>query len=155
AVKWPDLLKDFWFACGAGHGTIAALLQDRPGAVRAPVPYHVVINGRTTTSPSHGCGGMMRVAPIGFLNETPEKIFETGCESAAITHGTPPAYVASGIVALYTHFASRDMDMPEILKNTRDVLEKFSGDAAYGPGIGPCLAMMAHAEARAAAKPHD
>ena len=154
-VKWPDMLPDFWFACGAGHGTIAALIQDKPGTVNVPVDYDVVLDGKQVKSPSHGCGGMMRVAPIGFLDKPPEEIFEIACESAAITHGNPPAYVASGIIALYVHFAAQDMQMKDVLQNTRNILQKFSGNPAYTGGIKTCLKMIDHAEQKALEKPHD
>jgi len=46
---------------------------------------------------SKGCGGVMRVAPIGFLADNP---FELGCEAAALTHGHPTGAIAAGALAL-------------------------------------------------------
>lgn len=60
---------------------------------------------------SKGCGGVMRVAPIGMYFATlaakgdvdkatlVEEAFATGCRSAAITHGHPTGQLASGVFA--------------------------------------------------------
>ena len=47
---------------------------------------------------SKGCGGVMRAAPAGLMFP-PGRAFEVGCETAAITHGHPTGYVASGALA--------------------------------------------------------
>jgi hypothetical protein len=46
---------------------------------------------------SKGCGGVMRVAPIGLVSEAP---FDVGCRAAAITHGHPSGWIAAGAFAL-------------------------------------------------------
>ena len=48
---------------------------------------------------SKGCGGVMRVAPVGLYEQDPERAFDLGCEVAAITHGQPTGYLASGCLA--------------------------------------------------------
>ncbi len=57
---------------------------------------HIPINN------SSGCGGVMRVAPVGLFFEDPEKAFHIGMASAAITHGNPNAFIPSGILASIT-----------------------------------------------------
>lgn len=53
---------------------------------------------------SKGCGGVMRVAPIGLfawrLGWTPELAFETGTQVAGITHGHPTGELAGGALAV-------------------------------------------------------
>lgn len=49
---------------------------------------------------SKGCGGIMRVAPVGFLPMDNSFIFELGCEQAALTHGHPFGYLSAGYFAL-------------------------------------------------------
>ena len=46
---------------------------------------------------SKGCGGVMRVAPVGLIGNDP---FQLGCETAAVTHGHPTGYLAAGALAL-------------------------------------------------------
>jgi ADP-ribosylglycohydrolase len=47
---------------------------------------------------SKGCGGVMRVAPIGLCAEC-QQAFDLACEAAAITHGHPSGYLAAGTFA--------------------------------------------------------
>ena len=48
---------------------------------------------------SKGCGGVMRAAPVGLYEQNPERAFDLACEVAAITHGHPTGYLASGCLA--------------------------------------------------------
>ncbi|WP_312136388.1 ADP-ribosylglycohydrolase family protein [Brevundimonas sp.] len=58
----------------------------------------------TTSSPinnSKGCGGVMRVAPVGFnLSVSDAQTYELGAQSAALTHGHPLGYISSGVMAV-------------------------------------------------------
>ena len=47
---------------------------------------------------SKGCGGVMRVAPVGLVFQG-RKAFQIACQCAAITHGHPSGYISSGIFA--------------------------------------------------------
>ena len=50
---------------------------------------------------SKGCGGVMRVAPVGLVwPDDEEAAFEYGCKAAAITHGHPSGYLAAGVLAV-------------------------------------------------------
>lgn len=48
---------------------------------------------------SKGCGGVMRVAPVGLFFNDYEVAFEKACQAAAITHGHPTGYLAAGCLA--------------------------------------------------------
>ena len=72
-----------------GDTCISALLQNRMGTIARPL------------NDSKGCGGVMRAAPLGFL-ESPMRL---GCETAAITHGHPGGYIPAGILADIVHQA--------------------------------------------------
>src|SRR5439155_11342308 len=45
---------------------------------------------------SKGCGGVMRVAPIGLVSD---KAFDLACDAAALTHGHPAGWLAAGAFA--------------------------------------------------------
>jgi ADP-ribosylglycohydrolase len=152
AIKWPEGSDKFWFYCGAGRGTIAALMQDEPGSVARPINYDCVIRGQHTTGPNPGCGGMMRVAPLALLDLSDKEIFELGCESAALTHGHPEAFVATGAVALLEHYAARDIDMPDAVRKTKAMLEQYRGNPDYATGVDACVKALTAAEQ---AKPDD
>jgi ADP-ribosylglycohydrolase len=49
---------------------------------------------------SKGCGGVMRIAPVGLLlRDGAFDVFDVGCEIAAITHGHPAGYLSAGYLA--------------------------------------------------------
>lgn len=57
--------------------------------------------GRFARNNSKGCGGVMRVAPVGlFFNDDVELAYAEGCKSAALTHGHPSGIGASGALAM-------------------------------------------------------
>ena len=67
--------------------------------------------GKPAPNDSKGCGGVMRVAPIGMLfhglmltcpnarSEHYHRSFALGCEAAALTHGHPTGYLTAGVMA--------------------------------------------------------
>ncbi|WP_054742614.1 ADP-ribosylglycohydrolase family protein [Cellulosilyticum ruminicola] len=71
----------------AGITSITALGKGIKGSVAHPV------------NDSKGCGGLMRIAPIGLV-DLEEDVFEIGCEVAAITHGGACAYLPAGTLAV-------------------------------------------------------
>lgn len=54
---------------------------------------------------SKGCGGVMRVAPVGLA--LPDRAFDAGCEAAAITHGHRTGWLAAGYLAQLVADVSR------------------------------------------------
>jgi ADP-ribosylglycohydrolase len=72
-----------------GRTCLAGLSAGRPGTVAEPI------------NDSKGCGGVMRIAPVGLLGaESEHDPFELGCDLAALTHGHPCGYLAAGAMAL-------------------------------------------------------
>jgi len=80
-----------------GSTCLSALIAGKMGTVAQPV------------NTSKGCGGVMRVAPVGlFCRALPdagddrkrgEMAFELGCAASAITHGHPLGYLPAGFLA--------------------------------------------------------
>lgn len=142
-IAWPDHVKPFWFHCGAGSGTIAALLQDEPSRVGHIIDYCCTVRGKEVKSPNQGCGGMMRVAPVGFLPEISlAETFRLAAESAAPTNAHPDAYVAAGITALYIRLAAAGMDMPDAIDQALDIAAGYAADPDYREGIAQCRAAI-------------
>jgi ADP-ribosylglycohydrolase len=94
---------------------------------------------------SKGCGGVMRVAPVGLA--WPDDPFRFGCEVAALTHGHPTGYLAAGCLARIIHelVAGADLDtaveraMSELARypdheETLHALERAEAFAAMGEG---------------------
>jgi len=65
-----------------------------------------------TINNSKGCGGVMRVAPVGVM-DSPDVAFETGAEAAAITHTHPTGYLAAGALAVIIHGLLRGVRLDE------------------------------------------
>ena len=67
--------------------------------------------GQPAQNDSKGCGGVMRVAPIGMLfhalthgspslrSENFARAFDLGCDAAALTHGHPTGFLTAGVMA--------------------------------------------------------
>ncbi|HEX6828337.1 MAG TPA: ADP-ribosylglycohydrolase family protein [Burkholderiales bacterium] len=71
-----------------GMTCLQALKAGGGGTIAAPINH------------SKGCGGVMRVAPIGLIREyTPDRAFELAASAAALTHGHPGGYLPAGALA--------------------------------------------------------
>ncbi len=66
---------------------------------------------------SKGCGGVMRVAPVGLLMENP---FDYGCKSAAITHGHPMGQIPAGCLAVLIRAIITGADLPDAITEARE-----------------------------------
>src|SRR5690606_8870252 len=69
-----------------GNTCLSALTSGQAGTMEQPI------------NDSKGCGGIMRIAPVGLVFRD-RTAFRIGCELAAITHGHPTGYLASGVFA--------------------------------------------------------
>jgi ADP-ribosylglycohydrolase len=93
------LTQDFlWHQRSPGATCVSALSLGQPGSMTAPV------------NDSKGCGGVMRVAPIGLAAADP---FTLGCQAAALTHGHPAGYLAAGAFAVMIAELARGASLPD------------------------------------------
>ena len=88
-VRSPLLKTKELFARRAPGNTCLQALMDAKdqnyGTIEEPI------------NDSKGCGGVMRVSPIGLaLYHNPKKAFEIGCQVAAITHSHPTGFISAG-----------------------------------------------------------
>lgn len=139
SIPWPSAVRSLWFPCGAGRGTIAALMQPQPGSVSQPLNYDCTVRGKRIQGPNNGCGGLMRVAPLAFLELELDDIFTLACESAAVTHGHPEAFVATGAIALFINCARMGIGIKESAELTNHTLHQHSRSPEYLAGIAPCV----------------
>ncbi len=79
--------KELFSLRAPGNSCLSALRSGKMGKMNNPV------------NNSKGCGGVMRMAPVGLALKDAEKAFQIGCECAAITHGHPTGYLAAGTLA--------------------------------------------------------
>ncbi|AKE94629.1 ADP-ribosylglycohydrolase family protein [Cronobacter sakazakii] len=87
----------------AGHN---ALFHARaPGNTCLSALREMRAFGKPARNDSKGCGGVMRVAPVGLFymrypgGDLLKAAFDTGCQLAALTHGHPTGYLTGGVLA--------------------------------------------------------
>ncbi len=79
----------------------------------------------TITKPlndSKGCGGIMRVAPVGLVRG--HDPFDLGCELAAITHGHPSGYLAAGFCARLIHDLRNEVGLQDAIAQAASRLKQ-------------------------------
>jgi ADP-ribosyl-[dinitrogen reductase] hydrolase len=79
--------KELFSLRAPGNSCLSALKAKTMGTIDDPV------------NDSKGCGGVMRIAPVGLAFSDMEKVFHIGCQCAAITHVHPTGYLAAGTLA--------------------------------------------------------
>jgi ADP-ribosylglycohydrolase len=95
-----------------GNTCLDALTTGIPGSVTLPA------------NDSKGCGGVMRVAPIGLAGGDP---FTLGCQAAALTHGHRSGYLAAGALALMISQLTRGRSLSDAAVNAIDALRATPG----------------------------
>ncbi|MCF7994982.1 MAG: ADP-ribosylglycohydrolase family protein [Chromatiaceae bacterium] len=97
------------------HGTLAT----RSALRHQRAPGNTCVSGLSAATQgtpqrpindSKGCGGVMRVAPLGWLSDRePAACFDLAAQAAALTHGHPDGWLSAGMLAALIHalFAGR------------------------------------------------
>lgn len=102
-----------------GNTCLSALSDDRIGTVEKHI------------NTSKGCGGVMRVAPIGLYfgksNMPLERITRIGADAAAITHGHELGYIPAALLAhiIASIIRSSETALIDIIKNSLSEIEKL------------------------------
>lgn len=74
--------------------SVEALHSPRaPGLTCLEALRDTIEPGRPASNDSKGCGGVMRVAPVGLFAQSVAESFDLGCELAALTHGHPTGWL--------------------------------------------------------------
>jgi ADP-ribosylglycohydrolase len=80
---------------------VAALHSRRgPGNTCLTALTHTETPGDPARNNSKGCGGVMRMAPVGLFADSAEEAFTLGCELSALTHGHPSGWYTGGALAV-------------------------------------------------------
>jgi len=107
-----DLKRDGWLFGIAdlhsprapGGSCIGALRREAVGTIENPA------------NDSKGCGGVMRMAPVGFWSSDP---FSLAVELAALTHGHPTGYLAAGYLAELVRLIAAGADLRAAAEEAR------------------------------------
>lgn len=111
--------KDLNASRAPGNSCLSALESGLMGTVRNPI------------NNSKGCGGVMRIAPVGLALPN-DRVFDTACDAAAITHGHPTGYLAAGCLAQIVSEILSGHGLPE-------AVEKSSAELRKRPNHRECL----------------
>lgn len=77
---------------------------------------------------SKGCGGVMRVAPVGLVRDFgPKEAFRVAAAFAAITHGHPSGYLSAGMLAALLVFLREGASLPEAIAQSLPILRQWKG----------------------------
>lgn len=118
---WLMDCEALWSQRAPGSTCIGGLRTGRMGTPDEPLNH------------SKGCGGVMRVAPVGFvagrLGST-EAVFDLGVATAAATHGHPSGYLPAGFAAATIAELVAGRELPAALDAAEAILGTRRGHEA-------------------------
>jgi ADP-ribosylglycohydrolase len=114
---WLIRLPELHSQRAPGNTCLSALRLPQPGTVQHPI------------NDSKECGGMTRVAPIGLFGE---RSFDLACQSCAITHGHPSAYLAAGAFATILEHVMHGSPIPQAVAKLREQYVAVLSDEVRG-----------------------
>ena len=97
-----------------GRTCLSALSADRAGTVERPL------------NDSKGCGGVMRIAPVGLLAPR-DRAFDLGVEVAVLTHGHPSGHLAAGFLASVIAAIRDGEELDDALDTATVELDRYEG----------------------------
>ncbi len=110
-IKQQDLFK----RRAPGNTCLSALRSGKYGRIDQPI------------NNSKGCGGIMRIAPVGlFVHYNFDEAFRLGAEIAAITHGHPSGYLSAGALSAIICMLNNNIPLPEAINRTMGILKKWA-----------------------------
>jgi ADP-ribosylglycohydrolase len=137
---WLYKTKGLHEVCAPGRTCIHALQRVAPSVSMQAV------------NDSKGCGGVMRVAPVGlfgyraFLGAGAEKaVFELGCDLARITHGHPTGYLSAGAFSLLISLLMLGNGFEVSIGRVLSVLVVYQGHEETSRAIEQAIALVSTA----------
>lgn len=121
-VSWLINEKRLYKRRAPGNTCLSALSGKETGTVSIPI------------NDSKGCGGVMRVAPVGlfFGNSDIRKTDMIAAEAAAITHGHELGYIPAAALAHITALAAHtEMELEEIVSDAIETTCDIFKDAKH------------------------
>ena len=108
--SWLVDVPELWKRRAPGFTCLSAISSGKMGSVRNPI------------NDSKGCGGVMRVAPVGLFFKDISKISQTdmiSAEVSAITHGHELGYIPSACFAHIINLVSHtDISLKDAVKDS-------------------------------------
>lgn len=113
---WLESHRELHAVRAPGMTVMAALQSGHAGSPDRPI------------NDSKGCGGIMRIAPVGLARPgRPAEAFELGARVAALTHGHPSGYLAAGFQAALIALVVEGAELEEAIAVARSLLAARPG----------------------------
>ena len=114
---WISNIPSLYARRAPGNTCTGSLYSGIAGSIEEP------------TNRSKGCGGVMRVAPAGLMYyKNPELAFEVGARCAALTHGSPSAYLPAGVHSCIIANLVKGETLTDAVDNAIETLKKYNGN---------------------------
>ena len=116
-VSWLAHVPELYRRRAPGNTCLAAISRGAEGIISHPI------------NQSKGCGGIMRVAPIGLYTKHPEKAGLLAAQNAAMTHGHELGYIPAGMLGycISTLSHEEDTSLLSVIQSSMDwVIRRFS-----------------------------
>ncbi len=106
--------------------------------------------GAKARNDSKGCGGVMRVAPVGLYcarepgasdARAARRAFDLGCELAGLTHGHPTGQVAAGAFAALVALLAREWEPDDAIEEVLPLVLRRPLGTETGSAIGRAVAL--------------
>ena len=103
-VSWISKIPELNVLRDPGTTCIETLSSGKPGTINEPI------------NDSKGCGGIMRIAPIGLYVHQEDNAGEFSAMSCALTHGHPLAILSAYTLGLIIFYVKRDWTIEEAVR---------------------------------------
>jgi ADP-ribosylglycohydrolase len=119
--------KELFSLRAPGNSCLSSLRSGRMGTTADPI------------NNSKGCGGVMRMAPVGLAYDDSEKAFHFGSKLSALTHGHPTGYLAAGTFAALISLIVSGNSLAEAIENSILILKSDKNHGETLTAIGNAL----------------
>ena len=92
-----------------------------------------------------GCGGVMRVAPVGMVAGSDEAAYRLGCASAALTHGGPCGWISAGVLAVMIRRLIAGDNLEEAVTAGRSHAEADQRDTGVAAALDAAVQLASRA----------
>ncbi|CCJ33469.1 ADP-ribosylglycohydrolase family protein [Caloramator australicus] len=109
---WLIKVKELHEKRAPGMSCLSALLNGKIGTTKEPI------------NNSKGCGGVMRIAPVGLFYAK-EYAFDIAVDIAALTHGHPTGYLSAGALAYLIALIIEGEELENAANKTMNKLKEY------------------------------
>ncbi len=131
---WLIGVEALWSRRAPGNTCLGALADTR-------------VLGDVASNDSKGCGGVMRVAPVGFVyahQGGADAAFDLGCDLARLTHGHPTGYLSAGYLAALIALLAQGTVLDEALDRVSAILVRFPAGEEVARAVDTARDAAAH-----------